>query len=114
MLTTLLHLPAAVLRRTWLVTTLAIALCSAFAARAVAAFVARDLTGVPPAATAPERGKTPRVPREAPPDGRVLVDRNIFCSACGGPGDVEGPGFGYHGEPAVLIATSLGTLSYAT
>jgi hypothetical protein len=94
-------LVAGFLRRTWLVTLVAIAICGMFAARGIAAYreANRELAPAPvhvamssplPAPTKPERGE--------------LV-RDIFCSSCEpGPPPPES----YEGHPAVLIATTLG------
>lgn len=116
MLPVLHHVVAALLRRTWLVALATVIVCAAFAARGMAAF------SVVEAATPPERGAVVAPPVAAPTpghaklDGAILVERNIFCSACvprGEPGPAKGSR-GYAGEPAVLIATSLGAAPRAT
>jgi membrane-associated protease RseP (regulator of RpoE activity) len=95
-----------IVRRTWLVTLVAVVTCAAFAARAVAAA---------PSAPPPARKAAP--PATVQIDGRVLVDRNIFCSEClpasptAEQGATEAP---YSGLPVVLIATSLGEEASAT
>ncbi|MCW5808194.1 MAG: hypothetical protein KIT31_37940, partial [Deltaproteobacteria bacterium] len=117
-LASLHQLLAGLVRRTWVIALVAIITCAAFAAKAVAALVEADyLTDdrrAPAAPVAP--------PKKAPPppaqiDGRVLVDRNIFCSECtpalpvAPTGAVDAP---YSGLPVVLIATSLGEDASAT
>ena len=73
---------AGFVRRSWLVALLAVVVCAAFAAHAVAALVeasylAPSATGAPP----PARG--PQVSRARPqPDGRGFVERDMFCSTC--------------------------------
>jgi general secretion pathway protein C len=110
------------LRRTWFVVFVAVMACSAFAARAVAAFFeAEQLAPAPHAAT---RARTPAPsPAPTPRSPDVLVERNIFCSTCaaigpaggalrwGGPGPARAS---YSGLPAILIATSVGGEPRAT
>lgn len=95
---------AGFVRRTWLVTLVAIVVCGGFTANAVDAFTAE-----PPAPPT-----TPPVARKVSPPARplarnpdVLVERNIFCSTCT-PEPRPGPSNAYSGHPAVLIATSGG------
>src|SRR4051794_17655522 len=99
-------------RRTWLVTLVAVVVCAGFAARAVAAYVDADLQVAP---HAPPSKAPPRVSVSPPParDPNVLVQRNIFCSSCT-PVVGPGPSNAYSGQPAVLIATSLGDQPRAT
>lgn len=92
-------------RRTWLVTLVAMFVCAVFAARAVAAFVEADqitLPGAPPRAPVVKPA-----PTAARIDPDVLAVRNIFCSSCM-PVEKPGPTSTFSGQPAVLIATSLG------
>jgi hypothetical protein len=84
--------------------------CAGFAARAVAAFSAPDVTFPPAAKEA--RVVTPAKVRKEP-DGTILVERNIFCSACV-PVLGSGPSSAYAGHPAVLIAINAGTTPVAT
>jgi hypothetical protein len=90
--------------RTWLLAAITIVCCAVFAARAAAALVdAGYLTSVP--RPAPARAAPPQPPRGDPPDGRLLVDRNMFCSSCA-PASAAAPGDS-HGVallPADLIA----------
>jgi len=97
-------------RRTWLVTLSAMLVCAALAARSVAAFGAAD-----PLPVQLVDSRTPAVRPVKPPaiDGSVVVERNIFCSSCRSTDD-PGPGIPYSGQPAVLIATSLGHDTRAT
>ena len=104
---------AGFVRRTWLVTLVAVAVCGSFAAHAVAALseeaVAESLSPRPAPARRPA---TPQPPR-APLDGAILVVRNIFCSTCAPVMIEPGPTGHYQGEPAVLIATAIGPNSDA-
>jgi hypothetical protein len=108
MLPALQTLLAGFVRRTWLVTLVAVLVCGSFAAHAVAALsedVVVDSLRSPRVAPAPS--PAPRPPR-AILDGAILVARNIFCSTCTnvtGPGPAGGM---YRGQPAILIATNLG------
>jgi hypothetical protein len=120
MLRALHHVIAGFLRRTWLVAAVTVAICASFAAHAVAA-----LSGdaIAPGEAAPAPGAAPKAapvapapaPRRPAPAGDAFVARNIFCATCppvrpggGGGGDA------YQGQPAVLIATSLGADPRAT
>jgi len=99
-------------RRTWLVTMVAMLVCAVFAAHAVAAFVEADHLMPDPDASPHALVVKPK-PAPAPLDPDVLGARNIFCSACTrslGPG----PAVAYSGQPAILIATSLGRDARAT
>lgn len=119
MLHVLSNVPAYVLggllRRTWLVAAVTVIACASFAARAVAALSDAALTPADIAvhpATAPPPAPPP--PRPAPAlGGDAFAARNIYCSACEPAGPSAGPG-GYQGQPAVLIATSLGAEPRAT
>lgn len=110
-LPTLQKIVAGFVRRTWLVALVAVIVCAGFAARAVAAFSAADVT-LPPAATG-ARVVAPAPPARKQPDGTILVERNIFCSTCL-PGLGSGPSNAYAGQPAVLIAINAGTTPVAT
>ncbi|HWO21723.1 MAG TPA: hypothetical protein VNO30_23295 [Kofleriaceae bacterium] len=140
MLLALHNVIAGFLRRTWLVAAITVVVCAAFAARAVAALSDAALSpdgaarggaarggaspgalgpaGAAPSAApapAPAAPARPAAPHLQPAVGDSFVQRNIFCSACAPP--KAGPGGGaaeYQGQPAVLIATSLGTEPRAT
>jgi hypothetical protein len=103
---------ADLVRRTWLVTVVAVIACSAFAARAVASLVeASYLAPAPSGAPPPPSRQEVTAPRPRP-DGKSLVERNIFCSTCTA---VIEPGSADSFVPdAVLIATSLGAEPLAT
>src|SRR5690348_15144319 len=80
-------------RRFWIVGAATVTVCAALAARAAGQVVeARYLTDAPRAPT------LPRVEQQAPPApvppvashaASSLVERNMFCSDCGGAGDPE-------------------------
>lgn len=100
-------------RRTWVVIPITVAVCATFAARAVAALVDAQV---------PEPSPLPRVvpPHEkAPaskvkPDGSAFVVRNMFCSTCApSPGGPSGPTDTFAPD-AQLIATSVGDEPRAT
>lgn len=115
MLVALHNIIAGFLRRTWLVALVTVVVCAAFAARAVAALSDAALTtgsAAPPTVTAPTPARA-APPRRLPPNGDAFVTRNIFCSSCApvAPGPAAS---GYQGEPAVLIATSIGAEPRAT
>jgi general secretion pathway protein C len=99
-------------RRTWLLTLVTVAICSAFAAHAVAALLqARYLDDVPSVTPVPVA-----MPAPAPapiPDDSALVDRNLFCSDCAPAVTASAPAGAFIPD-AVLIATSIGSLSIAT
>lgn len=116
-LPSMVRILAVLVRRTWLLAFVVVLVCAAFAARAVAALTEADeLASSPGAAPAPPARLPP--PARPPLDGDVLVERNIFCSSCtprrGGAGPTNSPLPGYAGQPAVLIATSLGAAPRAT
>lgn len=105
-------------RRTWFVAVLTVIACAVFAARGVASVAAAriDTDRTPPHVT-PVAMPEP-VAVLAPPDAQVLVERNIFCSSCtpavsGEPGPAASSS-SYSGEPAKLVALSLGKDAYAT
>lgn len=91
----------------------AVTACAAFAAHAVAALM--EAMYLAPAARA---GAPPLVPARAappsrtPPDGRALVERDIFCSACT-PAAAPGPTDDFTPD-ATLVATSVGLEPIAT
>jgi hypothetical protein len=68
------------------------------------------------AAAAPGAPPKAAAPHLLPAVGDSFVQRNIFCSACAPPKPEPGGGGGgsYQGQPAVLIATSLGADPRAT
>ena len=113
MLPALHSLLAGFVRRTWLVTVVAMVVCAGFAAHAVAALSEELVVDSLSRRTAP----VPRVTSQPPPrislDGAILVMRNIFCSTCV-PSNEPGPTGHYQGQPAILIATGLGRDSRAT
>jgi hypothetical protein len=107
---------AGFLRRTWLVAVVTVVVCAGFAARAVAALSDAALASPAPGATAasvaaPAPAPAPALP---PPNGDAFAERNIFCSSCAPPEPGPGGGGAYQGQPAVLIATSLGGEPRAT
>ena len=123
MVSTLQHalhtLASGLLRRTWFFALVAVIVCSAFAARAVAALVEADYLAPPThGSTPPPAGARPSPPTRTKPDASGLVARNIFCSTCTpepGPGPGPGPTKStYSGKPAVLIATGVGKDPWAT
>ena len=98
---------AGFVRRTWLVTIVAVAICGIFAARAIAAF-STEVPAAPPSSP-PVARPVPLPENTAAIDPRVLVERNIFCSTCA---PVLGPTnqpSSYSGHPAILIAVSEST-----
>lgn len=105
---TLHTLAAGFVRRTWLVTVIAVLVCASFAAHAVAALVEADHL----APTTPRGLPLPRVaPVTASPraalDGSALVERNMFCSTCGPmPEPTDAP---LSNRAAILLATDLST-----
>jgi hypothetical protein len=112
----LLRLVSGVARRTWLLTTITVATCAAFAAHAATAIIAADhlLPGPSPPQTAAGGAVRPRPrPERTPP-----VERNIFCSSCGPAGAAPGASvdlaIGGGLPPAVLIATELAAEARAT
>ena len=110
-------LAAGLLRRTWLVALASVIVCSAFAARAVAALVEADYLAPDPHGTSPRAAAArPSTPTRTKPDASGLVARNMFCSTCEPPPD-RGPGptkTTYSGAAAVLIATGVGSDPWAT
>jgi len=103
----LVRLVSGAVRRTWLLTTITVAMCAAFAAHAATAIIAADhlLPGPSPPQTAAGGAVRSRPRPERPPP----LERNIFCSSCG-PGAAPGASvdLAIGGLlPAVLIATEL-------
>jgi len=95
---------AGFVRRTWLVTLVAVLVCAMFAARAIAAYVDSDRVTIPAARPPVVKRSVP--PPPAPLDPNVLVERNIFCSTC--TRNFSERSSAYSGQPAILIATSVG------
>jgi len=104
-------------RRFWIVGAATVTVCAALAARAaghvVEARYLTDATHAPPL-TRVAPALVSQVPTPARNPG-LLVERNMFCSDCGGAGDPDPAA----GTPAstlglVLIATSLGREPWAT
>ena len=96
------------LRRTWLVALVAVAVCAGFTAHAVAALVEADYLAPPAHGSSPQERVQVAPKVRSRPDGAGFVARNMFCSTCG-PIVESGPaGVMYSGTPAILIATSVG------
>jgi type II secretory pathway component PulC len=105
-------------RRTWIVTLLAVLACSAFAAQAASAIVEAEALS-PSSLSPPPRVPPPVVaaaPTRVPLDGADLVARNMFCSTCAppDPGPTGNPSAVFTGKPAILIATAIGKDPRAT
>ena len=96
-------------RRPWLVTAVAVALCAGFAARAACALVAASIPDPVPAAPPPP---APAPAVMAHRDAGQLVDRNMFCSSCRPGAAVEPAALAL--TQATLIATGLGRETSAT
>ena len=110
-------LVSGLVRRTWFLALVTVIVCSAFAAKAVAALVEADYLAPTTHGVSPQpREARSSVPTRTSPDGTGLVARNMFCSTCGPvPGGDPGPtGATYSGKPAVLIATGIGSDPWAT
>ena len=106
---------AGLVRRTWLVVVATTAVCSVFAAHAVAALAAARYLDAPPP-SAHHHVVAAAVEEPAPvPDGSALVERNMFCSSCTPSPLTSGPGLaGAFVPDAQLIATAIGAESIAT
>ncbi|HSR95870.1 MAG TPA: hypothetical protein VLM79_02315 [Kofleriaceae bacterium] len=93
-------------RRTWLVTTITVAICAAFAAHAATAIIAAD--DFPPGRSPPQAAAGEAVRSRPRPERTPAVERNIFCSSCG-PAVAAPAGLAIGGGPvpAVLIATEV-------
>jgi type II secretory pathway component PulC len=107
-------------RRFWIVGAATVTVCAALAARAAGQVVeARYLTDAPHAPTLPhveQQAPPAPVPPVASHAASSLVERNMFCSDCGGAGDPE-PSTGGAARstlPLELIATSIGAEPWAT
>jgi hypothetical protein len=99
------------LRRTWVIACATVLACAALAAHAVAALVeTRYLDPITPGAPPSPRVQAP--PHRPQPDGRALVERDMFCSTCTRTAE-PGPADGFV-PAAILIATSLGSEPRAT
>lgn len=100
-------------RRTWVVIPITVAVCATFAARAVAALVDAQVPEPAPLPRAvPPREKAPA--SRVKPDGSAFVVRNMFCSTCApSPGGPTGPTDTFVPD-AQLIATSVGDEPRAT
>ncbi len=107
---------AHLVRRTWLVAVVTVALCAALAAHAVAAFVEADYLAPPPQGrpilVAPSKVAADTLRKR--PDANGFVERNMFCSTCGPIAESGPAGVAYSGTPAILIATSVGFDARAT
>ncbi len=104
---TLHSLAAGFVRRTWLVTVIAIIVCASFAAHAVAALVEADHIAATPRGMPLPRAAPLIAPPRAAPDGSALVERNMFCSTCG-PVVTDPTDAPLFNRAAVLLATDLG------
>jgi hypothetical protein len=102
----------AVVKRPWLVSAVTVCVCASFGARAVAALVEARYLGPAPTAPTVARAAGKPAPVRVAPDGRILVERDLFCSACA-PTVASGESIDFV-PSAVLIATSLGDLPLAT
>lgn len=101
---------AGLVRRPWLVTAVAVALCAGFAARAACALVAAS---IPDPVPVPPRPPAPAQPAAvAHRDTGQLVERNMFCSSCRPGAPAEPPDLAL--TQATLIATGLGRETSAT
>lgn len=105
-------------RRTWVVTTITVISCAAFAARAATSIVAADELAL--AGRGTSRALPPPPARPAPAGAHLLraaahqlVERNMFCSSCTA-GSALGTVPPFELPPAVLIATGLGGEPRAT
>src|ERR1043165_1185405 len=109
------HVVTALLRRTWPLALLTVAVCAAFAAHTVSSLLEAEVPEPdhPSTAAAPRPVPAPVIATRAK-DGNAFAERNMFCSECApvvaaksGPTDSFVP-------DAVLIATSLGDDPSAT
>lgn len=102
----LLH---ALVRRTWLLASITIVCCAAFAAHAATALVdagyLAPLAAGPLPTGAPRPAPPPRPPPRVRPEGSQLVERNMFCSSCA-PASSAGPAI-LALPPAQLIAIDI-------
>jgi hypothetical protein len=103
------------LSRTWVIAVVTVIICAGFIAHAVGSIVAAETLNDAPALKLPPAPPKPIIAAKTKLDGRT-IRRNIFCSTCN-PDFIEGDlglPVQYTGEPAVLIATSLGIEPRAT
>lgn len=104
-------------RRTWFIAIVAVGLCAIFAAYAVSSLAEASYLAPPAGSPASSRpgpvARATPVTTVKPPDGNMLVERNMFCSTCV-VHDAGPAGATYSGTPAVLIATSVGEQARAT
>jgi hypothetical protein len=105
-------------RRFWIVGAATVAVCGVLAARAaghvVEARYLDDATHAPPLPrVAPA---APVTPAPVPRNSALLVERNMFCSDCGGAGAPEPSPDGAIAStlPLVLVATNVGAQPWAT
>ncbi len=111
------NLIGGLLRRTWLVALVTVAVCAGFTAHAVAALVEADYLAPPAHGSSPQNIATPAPPTKvrSRPDGAGFVARNMFCSTCDPVVATSGPtGSTPTGLPALLIATMVGDDARAT
>jgi hypothetical protein len=103
------------LRRTWLVALVTVAVCAGFTAHAVAALVEADYLAPPAHGSSPQERVQVAPKVRSRPDGAGLVARNMFCSTCDPVVAASGPtGSTPTGLAATLIATSVGDDPRAT
>ena len=107
---------AAIVRRTWLLGLVSVAVCAVFAASAVGAIF--EASYLAPAAEGAKLPASSAVPPKstvikARPNGDALVARDMFCSSCVAVVEPGDPGTAFTPN-AVLIATSVGSDSRAT
>jgi hypothetical protein len=105
---------AAIVRRTWLLALLSVAVCAVFAASAVTALV--EASYLAPSAEGAKlpapSAASPKV-TVAPRNGDALVARDMFCSSCTPSVEVAAAGDSFT-PAAILIATSVGEDPRAT
>jgi len=104
-------------RRTWVITTITVISCAAFAARAATSIVAADALALTGRATShalpPPTRPVPAGDHLLRAAAHQLIERNMFCSSCT-PGTALGTAPSFELPPAVLIATGLGGEPRAT
>jgi hypothetical protein len=105
---------AAIVRRTWLLALLSVAVCAVFAASAVTALVEASYLA-PSAEGAKLPAPSAALPKVtvAPRNGDALVARDMFCSSCTPSVEVAAAGDSFT-PAAILIATSVGEDPRAT
>lgn len=95
------------LTRGWVLTGLTVVVCAYFAAKTASSLVEADVLISTAHAATPDPVRPKPVKVAAPSkDGTAIVERNIFCSECT-PTKATNNSGSYHGEPAMLIATTV-------